>query len=99
MHTMTRKDFCILRKDEIVPLFPIILTHETEPIAIVCRPEDVVYLKDLHPRVQVQFRAMEANVRRGMPKSQDQRDWETAVALHKASVEYKVEPEAKPKQE
>jgi hypothetical protein len=47
---------------------PFKLMANEEVIALVGKPEDYIFIGDMHPRVQAQMRAREQMVRMGMPK-------------------------------
>ncbi len=66
MNTIMRKELSVATTEEIIKRCPAWLTHDGTPYALVCLPEQIIYIGDLHPRVQHQLRAREAQVRHGM---------------------------------
>ncbi len=53
--------------EELKEALPAILTHNGGIFAVIAAPEDVIILSDLHPRLRIQFRALEQRARKGMP--------------------------------
>jgi hypothetical protein len=53
--------------EKISALFPILITANGSPFAILEKPERVLALSDLHPRMQHILRAREAIARAGKP--------------------------------
>lgn len=72
MNTISKSDFLHLPNENAKAILPVILLFDGEPYALVCLPEDVLYIKDMHPRVQIQFKAREAQVRQGMAKKEEE---------------------------
>ena len=68
MRTLAIGQIRKLNATEIRDLLPVMMTYENEPFAMLCNPEDIVVIADMHPTVRRQFRAKEAQVRAGMPK-------------------------------
>lgn len=63
-------EFKILKKEEIEKYSPIAVTFNGEPFGVFSALENIIYIGDLHPRVQQNFRAMEKKVRAGMPPNE-----------------------------
>lgn len=57
-----------MSKEELLTNLPLLITYENEPLVYVAKPEDVIPLTDLHPRVRTMLKALEAKARVGMPK-------------------------------
>ncbi len=67
MNTITGAQFRRLSQEGMMSSLPLIITHNDNPTAVVARPEDVVILSDLHPRMRNMIKAMEKRARMGMP--------------------------------
>ena len=96
MNTITKSEFTKLSAEELQKVIPLVLTIDGAPVAMIVNPADIIYLGDLHPRVRVQFKAREVQVRAGMPRGE--------VKIHidelrapKPQVEPKPEVPEKPK--
>jgi len=68
MIRMTYAQFRNIGTGRIKAVLPIELTADGEPFAVVSKPEDVIVIKDMHPRVLHMLRAIELKARMGMPK-------------------------------
>ncbi len=68
-------------KEELKSMLPCWMTYGPDTVCLMCAPEDIIYIGDLHPRVRNQFKAKEELVRRGMSK---QSTLDTLVAEKKA---------------
>jgi len=64
---MSKSDFCRLSIKEIRDLIPFELTADGHQLAIVCKPEDVIVVSDLHIRMRNKLKAQEKRARMGMP--------------------------------
>jgi len=49
---------------------PVIVTFDGDPVGIFCDPAKIIVIEDLHPRVQIQLRALEKKARSGMPRTE-----------------------------
>lgn len=78
-----KSEFRQLSGEQILENLPFILLMEGEPMCIVARPEDVIYLGDLHPRVKIQLKNMENKVRMGMPPIETVYHEEVPLAVSK----------------
>jgi len=68
MNSVSKSDFARLTAQEIKSILPTVFKVEGEAVAIVCQPEDVIFIGDMHPRVKNQLKALEAKARLGMMK-------------------------------
>lgn len=66
MNITTTTDLKKIAGRDLPNLSPIAVTFDGEVVAYIVKPEDVIIIGDLHPRVKKQFRAQEQKVRRGM---------------------------------
>jgi len=54
--------------DEVLALLPIKITSDGEIVAVMAKPDDIIVVQDLHPRVRNMLKALEAKARMGMRK-------------------------------
>ena len=54
---------------EIEEAVPLMITVDMADRFVLCKPEDIIYIGDLHPRVKNSFKAIEQKVRVGMPQT------------------------------
>jgi hypothetical protein len=66
MNVISVTEFRKLSMPKIKELMPLKLLADGEPVAFVGHVDDFIYIGDMHPRVQNQFRAREELVRSGM---------------------------------
>ena len=68
MKTFSMTEFKAMTRAEIEAAVPFQMTFDGTPAATVMNPKDIIFIGDMHPRVQIQFRNKETIIRRGMPK-------------------------------
>lgn len=73
MNKMAKGEFARLTVKEMKKLMPLIVHVEGENFAIFARPEDIIYIGDMHPRVKNFLRARERLARVGMNKQEDEK--------------------------
>ena len=67
MNTISLSEFKALGSAKIKELLPLTIFVDGEPEMVVDKPENVITLSDLHPRVQNRLRGQEQLARAGMP--------------------------------
>jgi len=67
MNLMTVSKFKATNVETLKTLLPITVLVNEEVAFMVCDPEQVIALQDLHPAVKMQLRAREKRARAGMP--------------------------------
>ena len=65
---MSRTQFLQLPIEEAKSILPLVLTYNGEAVMLCAKPEDFIFLGDMHPRIKHMLKAMEARARVGMPK-------------------------------
>jgi len=68
MNSLAKSDIYNLSAEKLAKLAPIDVTCYGESLFILCNAKDVIVVSDLHPRVKMQLKALEAKARMGMPK-------------------------------
>ena len=67
MRTIALSDFRRYGKDEVTNLLPILITIEGEVKIVAAKPDEIIVLSDLHPRVRTMLKMLERRARAGMP--------------------------------
>ena len=67
MNTITWSNFKPKTRAELEELMPVAVSFDGDIVGIFSKADDVIVVGDMHPRVQIQLRAKEQLVRRGMP--------------------------------
>jgi len=70
MKTTGMADFRRMSKEQMDEAVPLVITYDGEPTFVLTKPDGVVVVEDLHPRVRNMLRALEKRARAGMAPSE-----------------------------